>query len=81
MKSRVAKLKASHHGQKLSVVESFNRKDVLSFCKHWFCEPKNSKSFAQAMKIYGGKQMCDLFALNFGGPSYDCTKRKNKKGV
>ena len=25
--------------------------------------------------------MCDLFALNFGGPSYDCTKRENKKGV
>jgi hypothetical protein len=33
------------------------------------------------MRIYGGKQMCDLLTLNFGGPSYDCTKRENKKMV
>ena len=41
----------------------------------------NAKSFGQAMKIYGGRRMCDLFSLNFGGPSYDTIKRQNKKGV
>ena len=113
MKSRVAQLKVSQRGLKLSAVENFNRKDVLSFCNnilvahrtnafggkpalwdflrdiatnlnrvrqgHRFS--KNSKSFAQAMRIYGGRRMCDLFTLNFGGPSYDCTKRENKEGV
>ena len=41
----------------------------------------NAKSFGQAMKIYGGRHMCDLFSLNFGGPSYDTIKCQNKKGV
>ena len=113
MKSRVAQLKVSQRGLKLSAVENFNRKDVLSFCNNILAahrtnafggKPalwdflrdvatnlnrvrqghrffKNSKSFAQAMRIYGGRRMCDLFTLNFGGPSYDCTKRENKKGV
>jgi len=31
IKSRVVHLKVSHHGLKFSLVESFNRKDVLSF--------------------------------------------------
>ena len=42
---------------------------------------KNTKSLAQVMKIYGGKHMCDLFILNFGGLSYDYTKHENKKGI
>jgi hypothetical protein len=42
---------------------------------------KNSKCFVQAMKIYGGRRMCDLFTLNFAGPSYTTVKRENKKGV
>jgi hypothetical protein len=113
MKSKVAQLKMSQRGLKLSVVENFNRKDVLSFCNnilaahrtnafggkpalwdflrdiatnlnrvrqgHKFSQ--NFKSFAQAMKIYGGRRMCDLFALNFAGPSYFSIKRENKKGV
>lgn len=33
------------------------------------------------MKIYGGMQMCDLFAWNFGGPFYNCTNREKKKRV
>ena len=113
MKSKVAQLKVQQRGLKLSAVESFNRKDVLSFCNNilathrtnafggkpalWdflrdvatnlnqvrqgYRFSKNTKSFAQAMKIYGGRRMCDLFALNFGGPSYDCIKRENKKAV
>ena len=113
MKSRLAQFKVSHRGLKLSAVECFNRKDVLSFCNNILAAhrtnafggkpalwdflrdvatnlnrvrqghrfSKNTKSFAQAMRIYGGRRMCDLFALNFGGPSYDCTKRENKKGV
>lgn len=113
MKSRVAQLKMRQRGLKLSAVESFNRKDVLSFCnnilaahrtnafggiptlwdflrdvatnlnrvRHGHRFSKNTKSFAQAMKIYGGRRMCDLFALNFGGPSYDSIKRVNNKGI
>jgi hypothetical protein len=113
MKAKVVQLKVSHRGLKLSAIESFNRKDVLSFCNNILAAhstnafggkpalwdflrdvatnlnrvrqghrfSKNSKSFAQAMRIYGGKRMCDLFSLNFGGPSYDCAKRENKKGV
>ena len=42
---------------------------------------KNTKSYAEAMKIYGGRRMCDLFALNYAGPSYSSIKRENKKGV
>lgn len=113
MKAKVAQLKLSSKGLKLSAVESFNRKDVLTFCnnilaahrtnafggkpalweflrdvatnlnraKRGFRYSKNTKSFSQAMKIYGGRRMCDLFALNFVGPSYSSTKRENKKGV
>jgi len=41
----------------------------------------NSKCFAQAMKVYGGRRMCDLFALNFAGPTYSTIKEDLKKGV
>jgi len=58
---------------------------IFSFTIKQF-HPKNIRiwsfwQFAQAMKIYGGKHMCNLFALNFGGPSYDTIRRKNWKGV
>ena len=33
------------------------------------------------MKIYGGRRLCDLFALNFAGPSYDTIRRECRKGV
>jgi hypothetical protein len=42
---------------------------------------ENTKAFSQTMKIYGGRQMCDFFQLNFAGPSYKTTKRANMKGV
>jgi hypothetical protein len=42
---------------------------------------KNTKSFCQAMKVYGGRCMCDLFSLNFGAPSFSSVKRDNKRGV
>ena len=41
----------------------------------------NTKSFGQAMRVYGGRRMCDLFALNFGGPALCTTKREDRKGV
>ena len=41
----------------------------------------NLLAFSQAMKLYGGKQMCDLFTLNFSGPNYSSTKCVNHKGV
>jgi hypothetical protein len=33
------------------------------------------------MKVYGSYCMCDLFSLNYRGPSMNTTKRENKKGV
>jgi hypothetical protein len=53
---------------------SLNRK------KQGYKFSNNSKCFAQAL-IYGGRRMCDLFALNFVGPSYCTVKRENKKSV
>jgi hypothetical protein len=47
MKARVVQLKASHRGLKLSAVESFNRKDVLSFC--------NNILAAHRTNAFGGK--------------------------
>ena len=41
----------------------------------------NSVAFSQAMKMYGGRRMCELFSLNFAGPTYSTTKRVNQKGV
>jgi hypothetical protein len=42
---------------------------------------ENTKAFAQTMKIYGGRRMCDLFTLNFIGPSWSTMKRENQKGI
>jgi hypothetical protein len=33
------------------------------------------------MKIFGGRRMCDLFALNYAGPNFSTIKRQNQKGV
>jgi hypothetical protein len=41
---------------------------------------RNSKSFYQAMKMYGGRRILNLFNLNYSGPSYEM-KRENQKGV
>jgi len=49
--------------------------------KDGFRFSENSKALAQAMKVYGGRRMCDLFALNYNGPSYNTVKRENKKGI
>ena len=42
---------------------------------------ENTKCFSQAMRIYGGRRLCDLFTLNFAGPSYDTIRRERRKGV
>jgi hypothetical protein len=42
---------------------------------------ENTKSFTQAMKIYGGRRMCNLFSLNLKGPSFSTIKRENQEGV
>jgi hypothetical protein len=57
------------------VATNLNRK------KQGFRFSTNSKSFAQTLKIYGGRRMCDLFSLNFAGPTYMTIKRENQKGV
>jgi hypothetical protein len=57
------------------VATNLNRK------KQGFRFSTNSKSFAQTVKIYGGRRMCDLFSLNFVGPTYMTVKRENQKGV
>jgi hypothetical protein len=55
------------------VAHNLNRK------RGGFCFSLNSKSLFQAMKVYGGRYMCDLFSLNYVGPSMNTTKRENKK--
>jgi hypothetical protein len=35
----------------------------------------NSKSFSQAMEIYGSRHMYDLLSLNYGGPPYSIEKK------
>jgi hypothetical protein len=57
------------------VVQNLNRK------KAGLRYSKNTKPFAQAMKIFGGRRMCDLFALNYAGPNFSTIKRQNQKGV
>ena len=42
---------------------------------------ENTKCFTHAMRIYGGRRLLDLFALNFAGPSYDTIRRECRKGV
>jgi hypothetical protein len=86
-KARIAQLRMSTRGLRLSTDESFNRKDVLSFCNNILAThrtnafggkpalwdflrdvatnlnrkkqghrfSKNTKSFCQAMKVYGGR--------------------------
>ena len=41
----------------------------------------NTKCFSQAMRVYGGRRLCDLFSLNFARPSFDTIRRDNRKGV
>lgn len=41
----------------------------------------NTKSFAQGMKVYEGKRMCNVFSLNYCGPNYSTIKRDHAKGV
>lgn len=50
-----------------------------SKCRFRFLE--NTKNFSQAMKVYSGRHMCNLFSLNFSGPEITITKRENKRGV
>ena len=33
------------------------------------------------MRVYGGRRLCDLFALNFAGSSFDSIRRDSRKGV
>jgi len=42
---------------------------------------ENSKAFVQAIKVYEARRTCDLFALNYSGPSYNTMKKENKKGI
>ena len=42
---------------------------------------ENTKSYAQVMKVYGGKRMCDVFSVNYLGPNYSTIKWDHKKGV
>ena len=42
---------------------------------------ENTKCYAQAMRIYEGRRLCDLFALNFVGPSYNSICRESRKRV
>ena len=53
----------------------------LNRSKQGFRWSTNSKAFSQAMKIYGGRRMCELFELNYAGPNPSTTKRENQKGV
>ena len=57
------------------VAPNLNRKDSGN------CYSENTKCFLQAMRIYGGQHLCDLFALNFAGPSFDNIRRESRKGV
>jgi hypothetical protein len=41
----------------------------------------NTRAFAQTLKIYRGMRTCDMFSLNFTGPTFSSVKRDNKKGV
>jgi len=52
-----------------------NRKDSRN------CYSENSKYFAQAMRIYEGSRLCDLFSFNFVGSNYDSIRREGRKEV
>ena len=53
----------------------------LTCKKAGFRSSKNSKAFAQMMKMYGGRMMCDLFSLNYVNPSYSTIQLDARKGV
>jgi hypothetical protein len=53
----------------------------LNCKKQEHCFSKNTKSFCQAIKVYGGCCMYDLFSLNFEALSFSLVKRHNKRGV
>ena len=57
------------------IAQNLNKKKA----KYWFT--KNSKLFVLAMKIYVGCRMCNIFALNNGGPCYATIRCQNEKGV
>ena len=42
---------------------------------------ENTRCLGEVMKVYGGRRMIDMFALNFAGPSYSQVKQDVKKGV
>ena len=56
-------------------VSNLNRK------KQGFRYSTNTRCFAQAVKLYGGRRLTDLFALNLLGPSLSTVKRASKKGM
>ena len=41
----------------------------------------NTKYSAEAMRLYGGKHIFDLYSLNFGGPKISTIKRVGRKSV
>ena len=45
------------------------------------CYNNNAKSFSQALKIYGGSRIINLFVLNFAKPTYAITIYKNAKAT
>ena len=57
------------------IAANLNRKDF----GNWYSE--NTKSFSQAMRIYSGQRLYDLFALNFAGPSFDSIWKESRKDV
>jgi len=68
-------MKANFMGFLGDVVANLNRK------KEGFRYLENFKALAQAMKVYRGRQLYDLFVLNYSDPSYNTIKRENKKGL
>lgn len=58
----------SAFGSRLALLDFI--KDVvynLNHKGHGHRYSKNNKYFAQVMKVYGGKRMCDVFSLNYSG--------------
>lgn len=43
--------------------------------------PENIKYFAEAMRMYRGKSVCDLFTVNFGVPEMSIIKRTSRKRI
>ena len=57
------------------IAANLNRKDS----RNRYSE--NTKCFLPAMRIFGGRRLCNLFSLNFAGPSFDSIQRESRKGV